>query len=286
MDPSLETVFVETTWWKWWTKWNHAEFRSRWRPQTCQELKVSGASYWFSFCASVNHLRFLPFAVVLDWAKMRLIWWRKPCTATRHRWHHQSSYLTIKLNQTTHSPALKGLFYVVFRSFSLAASVNARLFCQKEMDKSVVESCWLPETMTSPNPLNGLCLGMSCYFVLFFAANWNLQDMPKFEPEIPNWKVSRCDGVDRMPSGPRKPRIEDTSRRTIIGMVAGSAQSTALRERQEKVMAPEHGLPYTEKQETQHQGHVQHRFLVRCHSQLWRLLFGFAGACCTLLEHW
>lgn len=73
----------------------------------------------------------------------------------------------------------------------------------------------------------------------------------------------------------RKPKVEDNSRRTIIGIVSGSVQSMAMRELQagvaaifhfpvhiirppgfflrfdrvlkEKTMAPEQGLPYTEK---------------------------------------
>jgi len=46
---------------------------------------------------------------------------------------------------------------------------------------------------------------------------------------------------------PKKPKVEDNSRRTIIGIVSGSVQSMAMRELQEKTMAPEQGLPYTEK---------------------------------------
>lgn len=46
---------------------------------------------------------------------------------------------------------------------------------------------------------------------------------------------------------PKKPKVEDNSRRTIIGIVSGSVQSAAMRELQEKTLAPEQGLPYTEK---------------------------------------
>ncbi|CAK9111833.1 unnamed protein product [Durusdinium trenchii] len=68
-----------------------------------------------------------------------------------------------------------------------------------------------------------------------FVVGWALATMPL------TWLRSPCK------KRRRKPKVEDNSRRTIIGMVSGSVQSMAWRELQEKNMAPENSLPFTEK---------------------------------------